>query len=213
MKIEKEAMTLYVVTDRSWLGDKSLISQVEQALEAGATFIQLREKELDYDTFVEEAIKIKEVTEKYNVPFVINDNVDVAIASGADGVHIGQNDEDISRVRFKLGADKIIGLSAHSVEEAVLAEKMGADYIGVGAMFTTTTKQDANQVSIEELKAIVKKLSIPIVAIGGIKCENVLELSNTGIDGIAVISAIFAEEDIGKATRKLLKLIQSTKDY
>jgi thiamine-phosphate pyrophosphorylase len=205
-KIKKEDMLLYVVTDRTWLGENSLIKQVEESVKAGATFIQLREKNLSYMEFVKTAKEIKTVTDRYKVPFVINDNVNVALEADADGVHIGQGDEDIKTVREKLGKYKIIGLSAHNAEEAKKAQEMGADYIGVGAVFNTATKSDVNQVSFETLKEICQSVHIPVVAIGGISKSNIHKLSGSGADGVAVVSAIFAQPDIGKATTELLKL-------
>ncbi len=206
MKLSKQSMCLYVVTDRSWLGGRTLAEQVEETLKGGATFIQLREKELDYDSFFKEATEIKALCKSYNVPFVINDNVDIAIACDADGVHVGQSDMEAGNVRMKLGKDKIIGVSAQTVEQAILAEKQGADYIGIGAVFSTSTKADADMVSLETLKEICNCVSIPIVAIGGINAQNILELSGTGIDGVAVISAVFAQPDICLATKELLSL-------
>lgn len=202
----KNNLCLYAITDRAWLGEKSLAQVVEEAILGGATFIQLREKNLEYDDFFNAAMEVKTVTDKYNVPFVINDNVDIAVAIGADGVHIGQSDEEIKIAREKLGPDKIIGLSAGSLEEAVKAEKNGADYLGVGAVFSTTTKQDANTVSIESIKEICEVVSIPVVAIGGISKENILKLKGTGIAGISVVSAIFAQENIKHAAYDLLEL-------
>lgn len=199
-------MVLYIVTDRTWLGNGSLKDQVEQALKQGATFVQLREKELQFDAFVEIATQIKTVTDRYKVPFVINDCVEVALAVDSDGVHIGQSDEGIIEVRKKLGKDKIIGVSAHNVTQAREAQQKGADYIGVGAVFNTTTKHDANTVTFETLKAICQAVTIPVVAIGGINKDNILKLSGSGVDGVAVVSAVFAQPDIGKATEELSKL-------
>jgi thiamine-phosphate pyrophosphorylase len=206
LKLDKASMLLYVVTDRTWLGNSNLKDQVEQAIKAGATFVQLREKDLDFDEFVKLAAEIKEVTDRYKVSFVINDHVDIAVAVNADGVHIGQSDEAIISARQKLGEGKIIGLSAHTVAEAMKAQQSGANYIGVGAVFSTTTKLDANTVTAETLKEICQAVNIPVVAIGGISKHNILELSGTGVDGVAVISAIFAQEDISKATSELLLL-------
>lgn len=206
LKLDKDAMLLYVVTDRSWLGENSLVNQVEATIKAGATVIQLREKNLEFEEFVKLAKEIKLITDKYKVVFIINDEVDVAVAVNADGVHIGQNDEEIKIAREKLGAGKIIGLSAHSVEEAIKAEKNGADYIGVGAMFNTSTKLDASAVTYKTLKDICNTVTIPVVAIGGISKDNILNLSGSGISGVAVISAIFAQPDITKATTELLQL-------
>lgn len=202
----KNNLLLYAITDRAWLGERTLAKVVEEAIIGGATFIQLREKNLIYDEFLKAAIEVKAVTDKYNVPFVINDNVDIAVAAGADGVHIGQSDEEIRTAREKLGPNKIIGLSAGTLEEAIKAEQNGADYLGVGSVFNTTTKLDARTVSFEALKEICETVRIPVVAIGGISIENVLELKGTGIAGISVVSAIFAQDNIKSAAGKLLKL-------
>lgn len=206
MKCDKKDLLLYAVTDRSWLNGETLYSQVEKALKGGATFVQLREKELDTDHFLEEAREIKELCRKYQVPFVINDNVDIALAMDADGVHVGQSDMEAGDVRSKLGPDKIIGVSAQTVEQAILAEQRGADYLGVGAVFHTGSKADAEDVSHETLKEICKAVHIPVIAIGGISRDNVLTLSGSGICGIAVISALFAQPDIQAAARELKKL-------
>ena len=165
--------------------------------------MQLREKKLDEESFLKEAIEIKELCRKYNVPFVINDNVDIALEMDADGVHVGQSDMEALDVRAKLGPDKIIGVSAQTVEQAILAEKHGADYLGVGAVFPTGSKDDAEEVTFETLKAICQAVKIPVIAIGGISKGNVLELAGSGICGIAVISAIFAAKDIEEATKEL----------
>lgn len=204
----KKAMLLYAITDRTWLGNNSLYKQVEDAIKGGATFIQLREKNLSYEKFLEEAKKIKEITDKYGVPFVINDNVEIAKEIDADGVHVGQSDTEAKRAREILGKDKIIGISAGNLKEAIDAEKNGADYIGIGAMFHTDTKSDATSVTFEEAKEITGKVNIPVVAIGGINSENILSLKGTGIDGVAVISAIFSHENIYDATHKLRKLVE-----
>ena len=204
----KKAMLLYAITDRTWLGNNSLYKQVEDAIKGGATFIQLREKNLSYEKFLEEAKKIKEITDKYGVPFVINDNVEIAKEIDADGVHVGQSDTEAKRAREILGKDKIIGISAGNLKEAIYAEKNGADYIGIGAMFHTDTKSDATSVTFEEAKEITGKVNIPVVAIGGINSENILSLKGTGVDGVAVISAIFSHENIYDATHKLRKLAE-----
>lgn len=206
MKLNNKSLLLYAITDSSWLNGKTLPEAVEEAILGGATFIQLREKNLNYEEFLKIAIEVKSVTDKYNIPFVINDNVDVAVQVDADGAHIGQSDEEINIAREKLGNKKIIGLSARTVEEAVKAEENGADYIGVGAIFNTSTKHDANNVSIETLKQICKTVKIPVVAIGGISKDNVHELRGTGIAGISVVSAIFAQDNIKYATTELLEL-------
>ncbi len=210
MKCKKEDLLLYAVTDRSWLGDESLYSQVEKAIKGGATFIQLREKQLDIENFKQEAIKIKSICNKYDVPFVINDNVDIALEIDADGVHVGQSDMEAGSVRKKLGADKIIGVSASNVEQALLAEKNGADYLGVGAVFPTSSKDDATEVSKSMLKDICNAVHIPVIAIGGITRDNIMELRGSGIVGVAVISAIFAKPDIVEATRDLKEQIMET---
>ena len=208
MKLDNKSLMLYAITDRSWLKKRTLPEVVEEAILGGATFIQLREKELEYDEFLKSAMEVKAVTDKYKIPFVINDNVDIAVAVDADGAHIGQSDEEIRTARKKLGPDKINGLSAGTVEEAVRAEQNGADYIGVGAVFNTSTKLDAGIVSFETLKEICKAVKIPVVAIGGISGNNALELAGTGIAGISVISAIFAQDDIKIAASKLLRLTE-----
>lgn len=203
MGVDKKDLLLYAVTDRSWLGDHTLYQDVEAAIKGGATFIQLREKKLDEEHFLEEAKEIKALCKKYQVPFVINDNVDIALAMDADGVHVGQSDMEAGMVREKLGPDKIIGVSAQTVEQALLAEKKGADYLGVGAVFPTGSKDDAVEVSDTTLKAICEAVHIPVIAIGGISKENVMKLAGSGICGIAVISAIFAKPDIEAAAKEL----------
>ena len=197
-------MLLYAVTDRAWAGDRTLEQQVEEALKGGITFLQLREKRLGQEEFLEEARRIKALAALYHVPFVINDNVDIAAALDADGVHVGQEDMEAGQVRKKLGPSKIIGVSAHTVEEALRAEKMGADYLGVGAVFSTSTKGDAKVLRREELKAICQAVSIPVVAIGGIKEENLGELKGSGVSGVAVVSGIFGAKDITGACKRLL---------
>ena len=206
MKCDKKDLILYAVTDRTWLGDMTLYEQVEEALKGGATFVQLREKELDDVAFLKEAFEIKELCRQYNVPFVINDNVEIAVKVNADGIHIGQKDMEAGYVRSVIGEDKILGVSAQTVEQALLAEKMGADYLGVGAVFTTGSKADADDVSHETLKAMCEAVNIPVVAIGGIGTCNILELTGSGICGVAVISAIFAADDVQKAARELKQL-------
>ena len=203
MKCDKKDLLLYAVTDRSWLNGESLYSQVEKALKGGATFIQLREKELDEETFLEEAKELKKLCREYRVPFVINDNVEIAEACGADGVHVGQSDMEAGDVRARLGDDKLIGVSAETVEQALLAQRHGADYLGVGAVFPTGSKADASDVDHETLKAICQAVKIPVIAIGGINRENVMELAGSGICGVAVISAIFGARDIERAARDL----------
>lgn len=208
MKCDKKDLLLYAVTDRSWLKDQTLYEQVEEALQGGATFIQLREKKLDYDEFLEEAKQIQKLCKEYKVPFVINDNVEIAKQIGADGVHVGQDDMESGKVRTLLGEDKIIGVSAHNVEEALLAQANGADYLGVGAVFNTTSKDDVSTLNHEVLKEICKAVSIPVIAIGGINEENVWKLAGTGICGVAVISAIFAKDNIKEATKSLRQKVE-----
>ena len=208
MKFSKKDLLLYAVTDRFWLGEQTLYEQVEEALKGGATFVQLREKALDDEAFLAEALEIQALCKKYNVPFVINDNVEIARKINADGVHVGQSDMEAGNVRAILGENKILGVSAQTVEQALLAEARGADYLGVGAVFHTGSKADADDVSHETLREICKAVRIPVVAIGGIGKHNVLELSGSGICGIAVISAIFAAEDITSATAELKALTE-----
>lgn len=202
----KKALQLYAVTDRHWLNGRRLADDVERALRGGATFVQLREKDdmkLGHDAFLREAAEIKALCRRYKVPFVIDDDVDLALEIGADGVHVGQSDMETGLVRSRLGKNRIIGVSTQTVEEALLAESRGADYLGVGAVFPTGSKADASEVSMDALRAICKAVSIPVVAIGGITEENVMELAGSGIVGISVISAIFSKEDVEGATRAL----------
>lgn len=208
MKCDKENLLLYAVTDRHWLEGRTLHEVVKESLEGGVTFVQLREKKLDEEHFLEEAKDLKELCREYHVPFVINDNVEIAIEMDADGVHVGQSDMEAGDVRAKLGPDKMIGVSAQTVEQAVMAEQNGADYLGVGAVFPTGSKADALEVSHDTLIAICKAVKIPVIAIGGISKENILELSGSGVCGIAVISAIFAKDDIEEAARELRGLTE-----
>lgn len=206
MKCDRKSMLLYAVTDRAWLGRQTLADQVEEALKGGATFIQLREKDLNDAALLAEARELKELCARYRVPFVINDRVEIAAACGADGVHVGQSDMEAGNARERLGGDKIIGVSVQTVEQAVLAERSGADYLGVGTVFTTSTKPDADRVSFETLRSICEAVRIPVVAIGGIGAGNIMELAGTGIDGVAVVSALFSRPDIRAAARKLCAL-------
>lgn len=201
MNCDNASLLLYAVTDRSWLHGQTLYAQAEQALQGGATFLQLREKELDEAHFKEEAIALKALCKQYGVPFVLDDNVALAIETDADGVHVGQSDMAAGKVRALIGPDKILGVSAQTVEDALLAEREGADYLGVGAVFPTGTKTDANAVSYDTLREICAAVSIPVIAIGGITRDNVARLSGSGIVGVAVVSAIFAQPDIPAATR------------
>lgn len=208
MKCGKKELQLYAITDRHWLNGRSLYEVVKESLDGGVTFLQLREKQLDEDHFLEEAKKLQGLCSEYNVPFIINDNVEIALAINADGVHIGQSDMEMKEAREKLGSDKIIGVSAHTKEEALLAQAQGADYLGVGAVFPTSSKDDAESVSYETLKAICEVVSIPVVAIGGITRENLHQLSGSGVSGISVISAIYAQSDIKEAARELKQCVQ-----
>ena len=208
---EKELL-LYAVTDRHWLGEETLYDQVKKALDGGATFVQLREKNLDREVFLAEAKEIQKLCKEYGVPFVVNDEVSIAKDIDTDGVHVGQSDMEAMDVRKILGPDKIIGVSAQTVEQAIIAEKHGADYLGVGAVFTTGSKDDADDVSHETLKAICEAVSIPVIAIGGITKDNVAELAGSGICGVAVISAIFGQKDIQKATEELKFSVENMLD-
>ena len=203
MNCAEQDLLLYAVTDRHWLHGRTLHEVVKESLDGGVTFLQLREKDLDEARFLDEAKDIKTLCHAYGVPFLINDNVDIALAVDADGVHVGQSDMEALDVRRKLGPDKIIGVSAQTVEQALLAEKHGADYLGVGAVFPTGSKDDADDVSYDTLQAICRAVSIPVVAIGGISLGNVSQLSGSGICGIAVISAIYGAADIRRASLDL----------
>lgn len=208
--MKKDDMRLYAVTDSAWLGERTLEECVESALKGGATFVQLREKSLDTEALAELGTRIKKITDKYKVPFVINDDVDAAIKCGADGVHVGQDDTAAADARARLGADKIVGVSAHNVREALAAQESGADYIGVGAMFSTGTKKDANVMLPETLKEICGAVDIPVVIIGGLKKDNIPLFKGCGADGAAVVSALFAEKDIENAARELRRVCEDT---
>lgn len=201
----RKSLLLYAVTDRHWTGEKSLYQQTEEAILGGTTFVQIREKELNEADFEKEALELQALCKKYKVPFIVNDNVELAKKIDADGVHVGQEDMNACKVRELLGPDKILGVSAQTVEEAILAEKQGADYLGVGAVFPTGTKSDAIDVPHQTLKAICKAVKIPVVAIGGITKDNLCQLKGSGIAGISVISAIFAQKDIKAAAEELKK--------
>lgn len=205
MNCGKKNLLLYAVTDRSWLRGETLRQQVEKALQGGATFLQLREKEMGFQDFCREAEELKILCAEYRVPFVINDNVEVALTVDADGVHVGQSDMEAGAVRARLGPDKILGVSVQTVEQARQAEACGANYLGVGAVFPTGSKADAEAVSYHTLREICSAVHIPVVAIGGIGRDNVQKLAGSGICGIAVISAIFAQPDIQSATAELKK--------
>lgn len=206
MKCDKKTMLLYAVTDRAWTGRQTLYEQVESALKGGVTCVQLREKELDDAAFLQEAVEISALCRKYGVPFFINDNVDIAIACHADGVHVGQSDMQAAKVRQRVGEDMMIGVSVHSVAEALEAVRNGADCLGVGAVFSTSTKKDANVLPKETLQDIRAAVDIPVVAIGGINKSNLLQLSGSGVDGAALVSAIFSAENIEEECRELRQL-------
>lgn len=208
MKFTKEeirnSMLLYAITDQMWLKEgETLLSVCEKVLENGATFLQIREKDLNKAAFEQEAAQLQALCSRYHVPFVVNDSVEIALQCDADGVHVGQSDIKGRYIRAMIGPDKILGISAGTVEEAIAAEKAGADYIGVGAVFGTSTKKNARNLTIEKLQEIRSAVQIPVVAIGGIHAANLMQLSGSGVDGVAVISAIFAAEDPGKATAQL----------
>lgn len=202
----RRGMTLYAVTDRSWLGERTLAQVVEEVLKGGATFLQLREKELDREAILTEAREIQTIAARYHVPFVINDSVDIALACDADGVHVGQSDLMGRDVRALIGPDKILGITANTVELAMAAERGGADYIGAGAVFGTTTKHNAKNLSLDTLKAICQAVNIPVVAIGGISADNLPQLAGTGAAGAAVVSALFAQKDPEEAARRMRAL-------
>lgn len=208
MKFDKKSLTLYAVTDRAWLNGRDFYAVIEDSLKGGATFLQLREKDISDDELLSIALKIKPIAEKYKVPFVINDNISVAIKCGADGVHVGQSDIMGKDIRAIIGDDMILGISANTVETAKNAERAGADYIGVGAVFSTSTKKNAQNIAVEKLREICSSVSIPAVAIGGITEQNILSLSGSGTAGAAVVSALFRQEDIFSAAKRLKPLCE-----
>lgn len=209
MRLEKDRLLLYAVTDRSWTGQQSLYEQIEEALKGGVTMVQLREKLLSEDELVAEAIQIKELCHRYEVPLIINDNVDAALKSGADGVHVGIEDVPVSEIRRRAGDDFIIGATAKTTEQAKAAEAAGADYLGVGAVFPSPTKKNAIRITPQDLREICGSVAIPAVAIGGITGDNVSEIKGGGMAGVAVVSAIFAAEDIQKAAAELKIKVKS----
>ena len=206
MRFDKKYAILYAVTDRAWIGKQNLYEQVESVLKGGATCVQLREKNLDEELFLEEAIKIKSLCKKYGIPFLVNDNVDIAIKCEADGVHVGQEDTAVSKVRKLVGDKMIIGVSVQNINEALESIKNGADYLGVGAMFSTSTKLDANVIPFENLKSICNAVNIPVVAIGGIGKNNIMKLAGSGADGVALVSAIFGAKNIEEECIELRRL-------
>ena len=209
MKLSKDDLLLYAITDRGSLDKKVFFEKIEEALQGGVTILQLREKELDEDSFTDEAIEVKSLCRKYGVPLIINDNVNVALKSGADGVHVGIEDMPIDEIRRKTPDSFIIGATCKTVEQAQSAERLGADYMGVGAVFPSPTKKNAVRITREQLKEICSSVSIPAVAIGGITLENVGELQGGGMSGIAVVSAVFSADDIKKAASLLKEKAKS----
>ena len=203
MRCDKRHMLLYAVTDRAWTGKRTLYQQVESALKGGVTCVQLREKKLDEAAFLQEAKDIQALCRRYGVPFIVNDNVDIAVACGADGVHVGQEDMRAGEVRRRVGENMILGVSVHTVEEACQAVRDGADYLGLGTVFPTSTKTDVDVMPRETLRTICCAVDVPIVAIGGLKRGNILQLSGSGVDGVALVSAIFGVENIEESCREL----------
>ena len=206
MKCDKKHMLLYAVTDRAWTGERTLYQQVEAALKGGVTCVQLREKDMDDAAFLREAREIRALCRQYEVPFIVNDNVDVAIACGADGIHVGQEDMAAAEVRRLAGEGMILGVSVHTVEEALEAVQNGADYLGLGAVFPTSTKTDVDQMPNKTLRAICDAVDVPVVAIGGINRDNIGKLSGRGVDGVALVSAIFSADDIEAVCRELRQM-------
>lgn len=210
MEFSPSNLLLYAVTDRAWVGKKTLLEQIEEVLRGGVTLLQLREKNLPEEEFLKEAIQVKELCHRYNVPLIINDNVDVAEKAGADGVHVGIEDAPVGEIRRRMGPDFIIGATAKTVEQAVFAEQSGADYLGVGAVYPSPTKKNAIRITVEQLGEICGSVSIPCVAIGGISRENLPALAGGGMDGFALVSAIFSQPDIEAACRELRALAERT---
>ena len=209
MKFNEKMLLLYAVTDQAWVGNQTLLEQIEDALKGGATIVQLREKKMDENSFVEEAIQVRDLCHKYHVPLIINDNVEVALKSGADGVHVGIEDAPVAEIRKRVSADFIIGATCKTVEQAKIAEAAGADYMGVGAVFPSPTKTNAVRITNEQLREIIASVSIPAVAIGGISYDNVCEIKGSSVSGVAVVSAIFGAEDIEKATALLKERVKA----
>lgn len=203
MDFGADNLLLYAITDRAWVGRLTLLQQIEAALKGGVTILQLREKKLSEDDFVEEAIQVKALCSKYHVPLIINDNVEVALKSGADGVHVGIEDTPVAEIRRRTGENFIIGATAKKVEQARRAEEAGANYLGVGAVFPSPTKKNAVRITKEQLGEITSSVGIPCVAIGGITLENMEEIKDSGIAGVAVVSAIFGAEHMSAACEAL----------
>lgn len=211
MKKQEIDYTLYLCTDRDLMSTDTIEEAVEQAVKGGCTVVQLREKDCSSLEFYKTALRVKKITDEYKIPLIINDRVDIALAVNADGVHVGQDDLPAASVRRILGGDKVIGVSAGSVREAVKAREDGADYLGVGAMHATSTKTDADVTTVEELKKIREMVDLPIVAIGGMNKQTLPELKGTGVDGIAVVSAVIAADDIERAASELSEAVRSQK--
>lgn len=207
MNIQAETLRLYAVTDRAWAADEeAFFQQIEAAVRGGASIVQLREKHLEDEPFLAEARRFADLCRRLGAVSIINDRADIALAAGADGVHVGQSDLEAGRARALLGPHKIVGVSAHSPEEARRARKAGADYLGCGAAFATGTKADAKPIPRETIRAVTAAAGIPVVAIGGVSRENVLELKGLGLSGVAVVSGLFGQEDVERAARELLEL-------
>lgn len=204
----RSMLRLYAVTDRQWTGRQTIFEQVEDALSGGATCVQLREKEMEYDDFLREARQMRMLCSRYGVPLIINDHVGVALACGADGVHVGQDDMEAKSIRELVGTDFIVGVTAKTVCQALAAQEAGADYLGSGAVFGTTTKQGAKPMTLGMLREITQAVQIPVVAIGGICRENLPQLAGSGVSGAAVVSGIFAAEDIRRETEILRTLAE-----
>ena len=209
MEFSPSNLLLYAVTDRAWVGKKTLLEQIEEVLRGGVTLLQLREKNLPEEEFLKEAIQVKELCHRYNVPLIINDNVDVAEKAGADGVHVGIEDAPVAEIRRRMGPGFIIGATAKTVEQAVFAEQSGADYLGVGAVYPSPTKKNAIRITKEQLLEICSAVSIPVVAIGGITAENLPPLAGSGIAGAAVVSAVFGAENPETAARQLKEILKT----
>lgn len=209
MKIDPRQLTLYAITDRQWLENMTLAQAVEQAIIGGATFVQLREKNIDDEQHLRLALEVKEVTDRYNIPFVINDNVYLAKEINADGVHVGADDTSVSEARKILGENKIVGGTARTLERALIAAEQGADYLGIGAVFNTTTKSGTTHMTKDLARSINSSVNIPTVAIGGINNDNIFMLKDYGISGVAVVSSIFGSKNIAESTRVLKRNIDS----
>lgn len=211
MKFTRDMLNLYAITDRQWLGEKSLAKAVEEAILGGVTMVQVREKNTSFEEFKKTALEVKTITDKYHIPLIINDNVQLCKEIDADGVHVGAEDMSVESAREILGNDKIVGGTARTLERAIKAYNEGADYLGIGAVFNTTTKSGTTHMTRELAQNINSKVSIPTVAIGGINSDNIEKLTDYGISGVAVVSAVFASEDIEKSCRELKEKVNKIK--